>query len=391
MQLFRDSKFDFMGKRHVFLVLSTLLVIASLAVLFGRSLNLGIDFAGGTQQIIRFQQEPDVDQLRKVLQGAGFGEVGIQTFGEDGDNQVMIKTPLVEGKDEGSAAAIAAALDGEFNKDSGGKPDLNREGVDALADALRFADPDGVGGVDAEDPEAARAHYADAALSIMNIRRADGVFHSWDQIRGVEGVSSEIASFLEQNMVIGSYAVSGGGNVSPQIGSELRRKGILAVVFSMIGMLAYIWLRFELRFGIGAVAAIFHDVIICLGLYAFFGYEFNLTTIAAFLTVVGYSVNDTVVVFDRVRENLRRRRRLPLKEVLNESLNQTLSRTILTSSTTLLVVVSLYVLGGDVIRGLAFVLMTGVLVGTYSSIFVASPFVLLWERYFGREAKAARG
>ncbi len=387
MEFFRNSNFDFMGKRFFFLVVSTIAVVASLAVLFGlRQMNLGIDFAGGTQQIIRFQDEPDVDRIREVLEAGGLEGAGIQAFGEPGDNQVMVKTALVEGEDEGSALRIAAALDQQFNPDSAGRFDLNRQGVAALGSSLSAADPDGIGA----DTEALAAHYTATADSIMTVRRANGILASWDQLRELEGVSDAVVSHLEQNAAIGGYAVSGGGNVGPQIGAELRRKGILAVVFSMIGMLAYIWFRFELRFGIGAVAAILHDVTICLGLYVFLGYEFNLTTIAAFLTVVGYSVNDTVVVFDRVRENLRRQRRRPLAEVLNESLNQTLSRTVLTSGTTLLVVVSLFILGGDVIRGLAFVLMMGVVVGTYSSIFVASPFVLLWEKYFGRDARAAR-
>ena len=158
----------------------------------------------------------------------------------------------------------------------------------------------------------------------------------------------------------------------------------------MIGMLIYIWFRFELRFGVGALVAVFHDVLITVGLYAFAGFEFNLTTIAAFLTLVGYSVNDTVVVFDRVRENLRRSRSRSLEDTMNLSINQTLSRTVLTSGTTLLVVGSILFLGGDVLRGFAFILTIGVIVGTYSSIYVASPFALLWESWFGRAARTRR-
>ena len=183
---------------------------------------------------------------------------------------------------------------------------------------------------------------------------------------------------------LGDFAVLGSENVGPQIGRELRRKGVAAVVLSMLGMLGYIWFRFELRFGIGALIATAHDVLIVLGLYALADFEFNLTTVAAFLTLVGYSVNDSVVVFDRVRENLRRKRRTPLVETMNVSLNQTLSRTVLTSGTTLLAVGSLLFLGGDVLRGFGFILTVGVVVGTYSSIYVASPFTILWEQWFGR-------
>jgi preprotein translocase subunit SecF len=164
----------------------------------------------------------------------------------------------------------------------------------------------------------------------------------------------------------------------------------MAVAASLVGMLAYMWFRFELRFGIGAVVAVFHDVLITLGLFALADFEFNLTTVAAFLTLVGYSVNDTVVVFDRVRENLRRKRTEPFVDVMNRSINQCMSRTVLTSGTTLLAVGSLLVLGGDVLRGFAFIMTIGIVVGTYSSIYVAGPFAILWESYLGRDARLKR-
>ena len=189
---------------------------------------------------------------------------------------------------------------------------------------------------------------------------------------------------------MGQFSVLGAENVGPQIGSELRQKGILAVLSSLIGMLAYIWFRFELRFGIGALVAVVHDVAIVLGFYAIAEFEFNLTTIAAFLTLIGYSVNDSVVVFDRVRENIRRSRSRPLEETMNLSINQTLSRTVLTSGTTLLALGCLLFLGGDVLRGFAFILTIGIVVGTYSSIYVASPFALLWEQLFGGAARLRR-
>jgi preprotein translocase SecF subunit len=156
-------------------------------------------------------------------------------------------------------------------------------------------------------------------------------------------------------------------------------------------MLGYIWLRFELRFGIGALMASIHDVLVALGLFALLGYEFNLTTIAAFLTLIGYSVNDTVVIFDRVRENMQKSPNTPLLDLMNRSLNETLSRTVLTSGTTLLAAGSLFVLGGDVLRGFSFVLAVGVIVGTYSSIYIAGPFTLLWEQLAGGGARARRG
>jgi preprotein translocase subunit SecF len=159
---------------------------------------------------------------------------------------------------------------------------------------------------------------------------------------------------------------------------------------SLLGMLCYIWFRFELRFGIGAVMASLHDVVVTLLFFWAFGLEFNLTTIAAFLTLIGYSVNDTVVIFDRMRENMRKSRRKPLIEVMNDSINQTLSRTIMTSGLTFLTVLSLLIFGGDVLHGFAFVMTVGIIVGTYSSIYVASPFALLWESLFGAQGRWRR-
>ncbi len=181
-------------------------------------------------------------------------------------------------------------------------------------------------------------------------------------------------------------------SVGPQVGEELRHKAMLAVAWSLAGMLAYIGFRFDLPYGVGATMATLHDVLITAGAYLLFGLEWNLTTIAAFLTLIGYSVNDTVVTFDRVRENLRRGRGEPLADVMNRSLNQMLSRTMLTGGTVVLAAGSLLLLGGEVLRGFSFVLFLGVLVGTYSSIYIACPFALLWmQRFRGRgEAAAAR-
>jgi len=168
--------------------------------------------------------------------------------------------------------------------------------------------------------------------------------------------------------------------VGPKVGADLRQKGFMAVICSLLGMLAYIWWRFEFKFGIGAILALTHDVIITLGALSIAGKAIDLPIIAAILTVVGYSVNDTIIVSDRIRENTRRMSRDKLGKVINMSINQTLSRTIITSLTTLLVVIALFFFGGGVIHDFAFTLMVGVIVGTYSSIFIASPLLLLWEK-----------
>ena len=177
--------------------------------------------------------------------------------------------------------------------------------------------------------------------------------------------------------------------VGPKVGGELKRKGLLSVLWALGGVLLYIWVRFQLHYGVGAILALIHDVIITLGVFSLAGIQVELPIVAAVLTIVGYSLNDTIVVFDRIRENVARKRKAALGPIMNESINETLSRTILTSGTTLIVVVVLALFGGGVIQPFAFALLIGIVVGTYSSIFVASPVVLLWHQRFGDGAAAA--
>ncbi len=165
--------------------------------------------------------------------------------------------------------------------------------------------------------------------------------------------------------------------VGPAVSGELKQAGVIAVSLAIVGILLYIWFRFEWQFGVAAILALVHDILITIGVFSLFSFDFGLTEVAALLTLAGYSINDTVVVFDRIRENLRRYKKMPLIELLNQSINETLSRTVLTASTTFLAVLALYVFGTEVIRGFSFAMLFGILIGTWSSIFVASPF-LLW-------------
>jgi len=176
--------------------------------------------------------------------------------------------------------------------------------------------------------------------------------------------------------------------VGPRVGEDLKRKGLLAVVLAVVGILIYVSVRFELRYALGAVAALVHDSVITLGAFSIMNYEVSLPIVAAILTVIGYSINDTIVVFDRIRENLRKARKEPEEEVMNRSINETLSRTIITSGVTLLAVLALLFLGGGVIHDFAFALTVGILVGTYSSIYVASPVVLAWNKLFPQKGPA---
>jgi preprotein translocase subunit SecF len=379
---------DFMRHRHVMVAISAVLVLFSLLeIFFFARLNMGIDFAGGTQLIVRFVERPEIDAVRDVLADAGMGEVQIQRFGDEERNEVIIKTPLLPDQQEGSRDAVVRALESRFGQGQGqGRPDLNQIGVATLTDLLYGIDSDGQLGL---GEAAARDHYRAVAESVMAVRRDRGVIGSWEDLAAVEGLSAEARAALQERASVGSFSVISAENVGPQIGSELRTRGVLAVVLSLLGMMTYIWYRFEFRFGVGAMIASLHDVIVTLGFYTLLGYEFNLTTIAAFLTLVGYSVNDTVVIFDRVRENMRRPKRLPLVDVINAGLNETLSRTVMTAGTTMLAVLALFLLGGDVLRGLSFVLLFGIVIGTYSTIYVASWMVLFWEgRYGARDAGA---
>jgi preprotein translocase subunit SecF len=176
--------------------------------------------------------------------------------------------------------------------------------------------------------------------------------------------------------------------VGPTVGKQLERKAALATLYSMLGMLVYLWFRFQLIYGVAAVVACFHDTLITVGAFALTGQEISLTVIAAILTLVGYSMNDTIVVFDRIRENLRLSRRESLPDVVNRSINQTLSRTVLTSGLTFLTVLSLYIFGGPVLKGFSFALVVGILIGTYSSIAVAAPMLVAWQDWRAKKGKA---
>jgi preprotein translocase subunit SecF len=387
MELFRDTNIDFMKYRRFWIILSLLLVLGGLYAILGpHRLNMGIDFAGGTQITLGFNQTPDIDRVRRVLEREGMRTAVIQRFGKVEENEVVIKTTVAKGSEEGSRDKIVNALNQEFNQ---GKPglDLNQSGADSLTAYLVQTDPDHVA---PQGPPATLAHYSAVADAILKERKKTGLFKSLDGLTRTPGVSPAAASALQTQAHLGNFSVLAVENVGPQIGSELRRQGFLAVVMSLLGMLCYIWFRFELRFGIGAVMASLHDVVVTLLFFWAFGLEFNLTTIAAFLTLIGYSVNDTVVIFDRMRENMRKSRRKPLIEVMNDSINQTLSRTIMTSGLTFLTVLSLLIFGGDVLHGFAFVMTVGIIVGTYSSIYVASPFALLWESLFGAQGRWRR-
>ena len=228
------------------------------------------------------------------------------------------------------------------------------------------------------------------ASSILGYAKAhSGLIGNYSELSGVSGVTPQVLSVLQQETYLAPYHVLEVQMVGPKVGAALRQKAILATLYALAGMLVYIAFRFEWIYGVGAVIAVFHDTIITVGLFSIFNEQISMTVIAALLTLVGYSMNDTIVIFDRIRENLKLSRREPLERVMNTAVNQTLSRTVMTSGLTFLTALALFLFGGPVLHGFSFALVCGILVGTYSSVFIASPIVLFWHNYADQRRRTA--
>ena len=372
MRLLGKTEIDFLGMSRVAAVLSAFLIVALIGSIIAQGgLRYGIDFAGGSQVIVLFAAEPGLDLLRNTLTAEGIADAQIQEFtAELGREEVLIRTPQLE--DGGDLLAdIHRALDVfDGSGAAAGKLDFNTVSREVLASRLLTVNPLEFDTV--IDRDNAETEYARVAELALGARDDVGLLSSWEAVSAT-GIDPRITSWMEDTFYFGGHAVIGQEFVGPQVGGDLRRQTRWAMFWALLGLLGYISYRFEFRYGIAAVAALVHDVMIAVGAFSITGREFNLPVIAAFLTIVGYSLNDTVVVFDRIRENATVLRRAPLRERINISINQTLSRTVLTSGTTLMVVLSLFFYGGPVINNFAFALLVGVIVGTYSSIFVASP------------------
>jgi preprotein translocase subunit SecF len=390
MRIIGDTNIPFLSYRKIALTMSALAIAAGLTYQFlGPGLNLGIDFVGGTQVMLKFRDQPDLGALRESISDLTVGTPLIQRFDEAEKKEILIRVENPEGTEGDFTRPILELLDRDLNSDLAESFDLNRQGALELLGLLAAADPDGMGG----DLEARESYYGPMADAVLEYRKTNGIFNALDELANVEGLSGGVRAYLEDAAAAGAFSLLGAESVGPAVGADLQQKAMLAIGFSLVGMLVYIWIRFQLPYAVGAVTALFHDVLITLTAIAITHREINLPTVAALLTLVGYSVNDTVVVFDRVRENLRLRRGEDLEPLMNLSINQTLSRTFITSGTTLVVVLSLYIFGGDVINTFAFVLLIGILVGTYSSIFVASPVALAMNKLLvaRRERRRLKG
>ncbi len=367
-QFFKDPKFDFMGRRNTLLVASGLMVLASIAVLLVNGLNLGIEFAGGTELEIRYAQTPDLGRIRATLSSAGMTSQTVTTIGDPALNEVYIRLATDAGEDstrDDVPTRVVEAL---------GADQVAAQGADRID--LNIVDAQPIMRLLSQAPGLTPAQADELTQAILARRQEVAIIGSIDSLSDLPGMTPTIQTHLERGAYAGEFTVRRQSFIWPAIGEELQRKAGLAILGSLVGMLIYIWIRFQLQWGFAAVVALAHDTLLTLGLFSIFGKELSLPVVAAFLTLVGYSVNDTVVVFDRIRENVRKRTGT-LEETINLSINQTLSRTIITSGLTLAVVVALLLFGGAALNPFSFVLTIGVIVGTYSSIYVASPILLL--------------
>ena len=310
LELFRTTNIDWLGKKWYFLGFSLIFSVAGvLSMLFWHHIPLGVDFKGGTQIRVAFDQTPNEDHLRQAMDKAGVRDFRIQRVSDPSGhaaNKVIIALPESTATDQSH--------------------DAGRQSVE----------------------NALSANYHDSGNTI------------------------------EQVEIVG-----------PTAGAQLQRQAWLATLYSLLGMLIYLWFRFELIYGVAAVVAVFHDTLITVGAFSLTNQEITLTVIAAILTLIGYSMNDTIVVFDRIRENLALSRRESIHDVVNRSINQTLSRTVISSGLTFLTVLSLYLFGGEVLHGFSFALVIGILIGTYSSIAVAAPMLVAYQDWRVKRGKVA--
>jgi preprotein translocase subunit SecF len=393
IELFKQPNIDWMGKAKYFYALSGILLLAGwISIFVNGGLRYGIDFKGGTNVDVRFAQAPNVDKLRTGLAAQGLGNTEIQSVSDiasPNSNEVLI---FVEGKNQdeqdldASRVKVLNALNATYGVASSSKADFNSATPTTLAATLAEKDPLFLS-VNAGD------RYQQLAKKILDYRdkNANGVLTNFDDLSKVDGVTPAVLSAIKNSYALGPFAIRNVEIVGPKVGAELRTQAILVTLYALGGMLVYIAFRFEWVYGAAAVLAVFHDVLITLGFFSLLHFEISLTVIAALLTLVGYSMNDTIVIFDRIRENNRLLRKESFADVVNKSINQTLSRTILTSGLTFLTVLVLFLMGGQVLRAFSFALVVGIVVGTYSSFGIAAPLVVAWNHWRGRGVAASTG
>jgi preprotein translocase subunit SecF len=396
IELFKEPNIDWMGKAKYFYALSGILLLAGWFSIWQKGgMYYGIDFKGGTNVDVRFAQAPNIDQLRKSLSAQGLGGAEIQAISDTGlpgqaSNEVLIFVEQKEGSEDqaldANKARVITALNATYGVSDASKPDFNLTPLNALTTLLNQKDPLNLGA-------AAGDRYTQLAKKILDDRDkvANGLVTNLSDLSKVDGVTPAVLAVLKDGYTVGPFAIRNTEIVGPKVGAELRRTAIFVTLYALGGMLLYIAFRFEWVFGAAAVLAVFHDVLITLGFFSLLHFEISLTVIAALLTLVGYSMNDTIVIFDRIRENRRLLRKEEFAALVNKSINQTLSRTILTSGLTFLTVLVLFLMGGQVLRAFSFALVVGIVVGTYSSFGIAAPLIVFWHRWRDKGEAAGTG
>jgi len=376
MQLFTNTNYNFVKWRFHAVAFSVVFVLIGIGFYMKQGINWGIDFAGGANLVLRFRDAVPMDRLR-----ADLADASIQQYGKAGDHSVLIRLP--QQKREGDyAGQTVAKLIHDLNPESAtGKIDLNFHGRDPITDVLLQADPDKRGTNDA-----ARQYYFNIAQNIINKRSELGIFTNIDQALSAPGVTPTISQTLRAKAFVGAFNVLNQETVGPVVGRELRDKALWAIALSTLAMGAYLWMRFDVMFGASAIICIIHDVCVSIAFLGMINGEVSLNIVAALLLIVGFSINDTVVMYDRVRENRRKTKtRATLEEQLNHAMNQTLSRTILTSGSVVIVLIALLLFGGKVIHEFAWILLIGVLAGTYSTVTIVPAVAIAWNNVTGRK------
>lgn len=377
MQIFKKPNFNFMKyKIFAFSLSGIIITFGIINITKGKGLNQGIDFAGGSLVRLMLKTQVPIDEVRKSLSDAGLGSPRIQEIGNT-KREYLIRTlqPAEIGKEEELEAheiagnKVVEALKQEEDRVAltKGLKDLNTIGEDELTLILQSFFP---------------KEAVEIVKNILSFRISKGIIQDYDQLQQETGIRQEVVDKLKEKTFLGSLTVLSKESVGPQVGHDLRRKATQATIWALIGMLTYIGIRFKFAYGVAAIITLAHDVLITLSIFSFTNREINLPVIAAILTIVGYSLNDTIVIFDRVRDNIKTLRKHEFEGILDISINQTLSRTVITSGTTFLTVMALYLFGGEVINDFAFTMIIGVLSGTYSSIYQSCSLLHFWNKIF---------
>ena len=383
MEFFRNPNIDFLSKKWYFLAFSLVFSVAGvLSMLFWHGVPLGVDFRGGTLVYVKFSHAPNDNAIRAAMDRANLHNARIQRYGPAANNEVLIALEEKETNEQALDRGKLQIINALESNAPQGKLDLNNTSSSALANYLLQKDPLHAG-TDANQRYTAQAQ----AIVAYRDKTRGGVLSSFDELKGV--ADPAVIAALRDGFYLSDFGVRNVEIVGPQVGKQLQTQAKLAVLYSLAGMLVYLGFRFEWIYGVAAVVTVFHDTLITVGAFSLTNKEISLTVIAAILTLIGYSNNDTIVIFDRIRENLKLMRREKLSDVVNKSINQTLSRTILTAGLTFLTVLALYLFGGEVLHGFSFALVIGILIGTYSSIAIAAPILVAYQDWRSKRGKQA--